>query len=95
MATKVRIPRFKSEEEEAKWWDSHPEVITRLFLQAKKEGKLKRLPATRGVTESITIRLAVNDLEAVRELAEKRGLPYQTYMKMLLHQALEKERRSP
>jgi intein-encoded DNA endonuclease-like protein len=95
MATKVRIPRFKSEGEEAKWWDSHPEVITRLFLQAKKEGKLKRLSATRGVTESITIRLAVNDLEAVRELAEKRGLPYQTYMKMLLHQALEKERRSP
>jgi predicted DNA binding CopG/RHH family protein len=95
MATKVRIPRFKSEEEEATWWDSHPEVITRLFLQAKKEGKLKRLSATRGVTESITIRLAVNDLEAVRELAEKRGLPYQTYMKMLLHQALEKERRSP
>jgi len=95
MATKVRIPRFKSEEEEAKWWDSHPEVITRLFLQAKKEGKLKRLSATRGVTESITIRLAVNDLEAVREFAEKRGLPYQTYMKMLLHQALEKERRSP
>jgi len=34
-------------------------------------------------------------MEAVRELAEKRGLPYQTYMKMLLHQALEKERRSP
>jgi hypothetical protein len=29
-----------------------------------------------------------------REMAQKKGLPYQTYMKMLLHQALEKERRA-
>jgi hypothetical protein len=29
-----------------------------------------------------------------REMAQKKGLPYQTYMKMLLHQALEMERRA-
>jgi len=34
------------------------------------------------------------DLQAAREMAQKKGLPYQTYMKMLLHQALEKERRA-
>ena len=34
------------------------------------------------------------DLEAAQEMAQRKGLPYQTYMKMLLHQALEKERRA-
>jgi predicted DNA binding CopG/RHH family protein len=92
MASKIKIPRFKSEKEEAEWWDAHPEVITALFLKAEKEGKIKRLPSVRGATRSVTIRLAVGDVETAQELAEKRGMPYQTYMKALLHQALEKER---
>ncbi len=25
------IPRFASEEEEAAWWDAHPEVLTERF----------------------------------------------------------------
>lgn len=92
MAVKVRIPRFKSETEEAKWWDAHPDVITRLFLEAKKAGTLTRLPRVRGATKSVTIRLAVSDVKTAQELAEKRGLAYQTLVKMLLHQALERER---
>jgi hypothetical protein len=50
MATKTVVPRFKSEREEAEWWDAHPEIITELFLKAKKEGKIKRLPVIRGAT---------------------------------------------
>lgn len=94
MATKTRIPKFKSEKEEAEWWDAHPDRITELFLQAKEEGRLRRLPRVRGATKSVTIRFAINDVEAAQELAEKRGVPYQTFIKMLLHQALEKERRT-
>jgi predicted DNA binding CopG/RHH family protein len=43
-------------------------------------------------SRSITIRIATPDLEAARKLAERKGLPYQTYIKMLLHQALQRER---
>lgn len=92
MERKIRIPRFKSEREEAEWWDAHPEVITELFLRARKKGTLTRLPVAGGATRSVTIRLAARDIEAAQELAERRGLPYQTYIKMLLHQALERER---
>ena len=94
MATKPRMPRFKSEREEAAWWDAHPEVITELFLKAKKEGKIKRLPVVRGATKSVTIRMQVADIEAAREIAERRGIPYQTYIKGLLHQALEREQKA-
>ena len=94
MATKTRIPMFKSDKEEAEWWDEHPEVITELFLKARKEGKIKRLPVVRGATKSVTIRMPIGDIDAAQELAEKRGLPYQTYIKGLLHQALERERKA-
>ncbi len=34
---------------------------------------------------SITIRVSEMDLEAIKLKASKRGLPYQTYINMLLH----------
>ena len=92
--TKIAIPKFKSEKEEAAWWDAHPEVITALFLRAKKEGKIKRLPVVRGATRSVTIRVPIADIETAQEIAEKRGLPYQTYVKGLLHRALARERKA-
>lgn len=87
-----KVPQFKSEKEEAEWWDSHPEVITGMFLDAKRRGKLKRL-ASDG-TRPVTMRIRVDDLETAQALARKRGLPYQSYMKSLLHQALERERKA-
>jgi predicted DNA binding CopG/RHH family protein len=91
---KTKIPVFKSEKEEAEWWDAHPEVVTALFLKGKKEGKIKRVPVVRGATRSTTIRLSIADTETAQQIAEKRGLPYQTYLKGLLHQALERERKA-
>jgi predicted DNA binding CopG/RHH family protein len=93
MTAKTSIPIFESEKEEAQWWDAHPDVITELFVQAKKEGKLKRLPVVRGSTKSVTIRMPIVDIESAQKLAEQRGLPYQTYIKGLLRRALERERK--
>jgi predicted DNA binding CopG/RHH family protein len=88
-AQTATIPKFKSEAEEAAWWDAHPDFIVEQFEKAAKEGRLLRgIPKSR----SVTIRIPVRDLEAAQRLADRKGLPYQTYMKMLLHQALEKER---
>ena len=66
MPAKTRIPAFRSEKEEAEWWDAHPEVVTALFLKAKKEGKIERLPVVRGTTRSTTIRLPIADIETAQ-----------------------------
>ncbi len=86
---KIAIPRFRSEKEEAEWWDAHPQVATRLLKQALQQSTVRRRSSQ---TRIVTMRIPVRDLEAARQLAERKGLPYQTYMKMLLHQALQKER---
>jgi hypothetical protein len=61
------------------------------------ELKLRRLdpslpPAS---ARNITIRFAEQDLWRARDLATKRGLRYQTYLKMLLHEALDNEEERP
>jgi predicted DNA binding CopG/RHH family protein len=88
-ARKLTIPKFRSEKEEAEWWDAHPQVATRLLKKALRQGTVQRRP---GETRIVTMRIPVRDLDAGQRLAERKGLLYQTYMKMLLHQALERER---
>ena len=46
----------------------------------------------RPVMQAISIRLPAPDLALARQLAQRRGLPYQTYIKQLLHDALDRER---
>ena len=41
-------------------------------------------------TQAISIRIAVEDLEAAKRLAEKTGLGYQTILKDLIHEGLQK-----
>jgi predicted DNA binding CopG/RHH family protein len=52
--------------------------------------------AARGVfarpeTRLISIRLSAADLVKAHEIAAEKGLPYQTYIKSLLHEALARE----
>ena len=49
------------------------------------------LTRRKGQTPTITIRLDPTDVELARAQAEERGLRYQTYLKMVLHQALAQE----
>ncbi|HYW46235.1 MAG TPA: CopG family antitoxin [Bryobacteraceae bacterium] len=84
----ITIPKFRTEAEEADWWDTHPEVATEIMRRAVKSGKSKRpVPL-----KAVTTRLPVPDIKAAQDLAHEKGLPYQTYIKMLLHEALKKER---
>jgi hypothetical protein len=48
----------------------------------------------RPITQSVTIRLNAPDVEAARQLSKLKGLPYQTYIKQLLHEALVREANS-
>ena len=86
----ITIPKFRTEAEEAEWWDSHTEVAAEIMKRAIKSGKARRAVPLK----TVTMRLPVLDIKAAQDLAQQKGLPYQTYIKMLLHEALEKERRS-
>jgi predicted DNA binding CopG/RHH family protein len=86
---KLRTPQFKSEAEEARWYASNQDALLAEFENVAKEGTLGRgTPARRGLTPTTTIRLDKGDIELAKQQAEQRGLRYQTYLKMLIHQAL-------
>lgn len=92
MKKTLNTPEFKTEAEEAVWWDSHPDETLAVFEQAAKDGTLGRGTLKRRAQAVATsIRLDPDDIELAKQLAEKRGLRYQTYLKMIIHQYLVQE----
>jgi len=100
--SEMKVPKFATEAEEAKWWFEHQDLVLEEFKKAAKAGTLgrggvRRLFAERGIpfpedkttpTPTTTIRLDPEDIAKARVQAEKRGLRYQTYLKMIIHEAL-------
>jgi predicted DNA binding CopG/RHH family protein len=85
------LPDFKSEAEEAKWWFDNQDELLKDFKLAAEEGRLGRGTAARlGGIPTTTIRLDPDDIALAREQASRKGLKYQTYLKMLVHEALVK-----
>lgn len=87
------IPEFSSEAEEAAWWDSHQDETLAMFQQAARDGTLGRgTLKRRAQTVATSIRLDPGDIEIAKQLAEKQGIRYQTYLKMIIHQHLVQEK---
>jgi predicted DNA binding CopG/RHH family protein len=87
----LAIPKFSSEAEEASWWDSHRSDIEADIRQRMKQKRLFRLRSVLAGTrpsQPVTLRIPKEDLENARRQAAKKGLRYQTYIKMLLREAL-------
>ena len=101
MIRKPDIPKFASEAEEAEWWDRHREETAQWMEEAMTAGKTTTLPRVlqrarerAGATPTVSIRIDPDDIARARTLAAKKGLRYQAYLKMLLHEALEREQRA-
>ena len=100
----LKIPKFATEAEEAKWWFENQDLVLKEFQKAAKEGRLgrggiRRLFAERGIpfrepenpvspAAPTSIRLDPDDIAKARVQAAERGLRYQTYLKMIIHEAL-------
>ena len=85
----MRIPKFKSEKEEADWLYAHRKEIEAEF---RKEKKTKTLTVQQIIererTKPISIRLAVGDIERAKQRARAQGIGYQTLIRMLVHESL-------
>jgi hypothetical protein len=98
--SELKVPKFATEAEEAKWWFENDDKVFEEFKKAAAEGRLgrggaRRLFAERGIpfpepkaTPTTTIRLDPEDIAKARVQAAERGLRYQTYLKMIIHEAL-------
>jgi hypothetical protein len=93
------MPSFKSESEEADWWAS---AAGRAYVKGKSNAARAKGIKPSGSSlvarlnqpsTQIAIRLPGADIEQARKIAERKGIGYQTLLKMIVHEGLQREAR--
>lgn len=83
------IPKFKNEDEERKFWATHD---TTEYFDTGKPLELD-LSELKPSTRSVTVRLPESLLLALKSLANKKDVPYQSLMKVFLAERIKQEYR--
>lgn len=83
------IPKFKNEDEERDFWATAD--TSEYFDWSKPEQII--FPNLKRSTESISLRLPQSLLAMIKEMANKRDVPYQSLMKIFLAEKVEEMRR--
>ncbi len=82
-----KIPKFKNEDEERKFWASHDSTE---YVDWSK-GARAVFPNLKPSTKTISLRLPQSMLEELKLLANKRDVPYQSLLKMFLSERIDEE----
>jgi len=86
---KKKIPHFKSESEERRFWST---ADSTRYVDWKRAQRIA-LPNLRPSLKTISLRLPELMLEELKLLANKRDVPYQSLLKLFLAERIEEELR--
>jgi predicted DNA binding CopG/RHH family protein len=81
------IPKFKSEDAERKFWDTHDSTE---YIDWSKAMHVT-FPNLRMTSKPITLRITISMLDRLKERANSLDVPYQSLMKIYLEQGLQKQ----
>ena len=83
------IPKFKSEDEERRFWSEHDSTEFVDWSKARRGV----FPNLKPSTKTISLRLPESMLEELKLLANKKDVPYQSLVKVFLSERIESELR--
>jgi predicted DNA binding CopG/RHH family protein len=85
----MKLPRFASEQEAAEWFATHD---TSLYMDELEEVTEKiQVTRSRPRKKPVGLRLRSDYLEIIKQVAERKGVPYQTLIQMWLVEKLQQE----
>jgi len=83
-----QIPKFKNEKAEAEFCSSHDSTEYVDYANAKRAA----FPNLKPTTRTISIRLPESLIEHIKQLANKRDVPYQSLIKIFLAEKVVEKR---
>lgn len=87
MKKQLKIPKFKNEDEERDFWSK---IDLSEYFEPK-DFKKASFPNLKPSTRTISLRVPANLLLNLKQLANERDVPYQSYMKMILADGVKRE----
>ncbi|MBN1639042.1 MAG: BrnT family toxin [Ignavibacteriales bacterium] len=90
MSKLKEIPKFKNEEEEREFWAVHDSTE---YIDWSKSNKAI-FPNLKPSTKTISLRLPESLIDELKRIANKRDVPYQSLIKIILRDKIEEEIRN-
>ena len=87
MTALKKMPKFKNEKEERDFWSDH-DATDYVDFSVAREALFPNLKPT---TRTISVRLPETLIDKLKALANKRDVPYQSHLKVLLAEKVEEE----
>ena len=84
---KKKIPKFKSEAHERRFWQTHDSTEYVDWSEAE----TLVMPKLRPSTKTISLRLPESMVDELKVLAHKRDVPYQSLLKVFLSERIDSE----
>ncbi len=84
-----KLPKFKNEKQTIRWFETHDTAPLMDELDQVHEHLSVR--RTRPPKKPIGLRLRIDYLRAIKQTAERRGIPYQSLIQMWLVEKLNQE----
>ena len=87
---KNKIPDFKTEKEEADFWDTHSsidfideseQINFEINFELKEQSKLKKILTT----------VSLNHLTKIKQIAERKKIPYEILIESWIKEAIKRE----
>ena len=82
-----KIPHFKTEAQERRWWQTHDSTE---YVDWSKAQHVS-FPNLKLSTKTITIRVSQSLLDSLKMLANKKDVPYQSLVKIFLDEKVREE----
>ena len=87
MRPKKRIPKFRSEAAERRFWATHDSTDYVDWSNAERV----MFPNLKPSVKTISIRLPESLLNSLKTLANERDVPYQSFVKIILSEHIQRE----
>lgn len=82
------IPKFKNEDEEDEFWSTHDSTE---YIDWSKAIVNPSFPNLKPSTKTITIRVPQALIDDLKRIANKKDVPYQSLVKMMLDEKIREE----
>ncbi|MEA2082149.1 MAG: BrnA antitoxin family protein [Elusimicrobiota bacterium] len=82
-----KLPEFKNESDEFEFWAKHDAAE---FVDMAKSEKVS-LPELKPTVKKISMNLPTHLMEQLKMIAHKKGVPYQSLMKIMLTKEVKQE----
>lgn len=80
-----KIPKFKTDDEAARFWETHR------FEDYSKDTKDAEIRFIKRPKKTVALRLDPDDIKSVEKIAERKGLSYTSLLRMWIKENLARE----